>query len=836
MTRVFRLRPMLMIGSAAIACGLALPAAAQDTGAPSDATAGSAAANDTGVIVVTANRRQENINDVGLAIQAFSGEQLSDLRVTSTEDLQAVVPSLNVSRGYQGIPIYTLRGIGFNTINLSATSTVGTYQDEVALAYPFMNSGPIYDLERVEVLKGPQGTLYGRNTTAGLVNFITAKPQMGEFGGAIAVDVGSEETLNTEGHLNVPLGETIAARVAWRTEDSWDGWQHSVTRDATLGEVHRYGGRLTVTANPIPDMKIEVGGNFWINKSDTLAAQAIGFTPNTDPANGTLFSLFNTPGLAQYVAAHKDGWTSTTADWQDESARALDIGRGAGIDRPNQEDSSFYGLRGLLQFDFLPNVSFISLTGYNHVKRDATYDWSGAPYEILSQHAEGHISSLSQELRFQGNTGPAEWVVGGYYANDKVLDTNQTLLGQNANVGAVRGLILAPQAALGGASIFDLFNSFGYSVADVLTSFRTYRDTATFDVETKSVFASADWKLTPTLKLTTGIRYTLDSQDFEGCSRDINGSMLPNVNLFNRFFFFATYGAIVPPISENQCNTFDPATLTFGPVKSKLKEDNVAWRGALTWEPNQATLLYASVSRGYKSGSTPVNAANISTQDAPARQEQLTAYEVGTKLSLADRRFNVNAAAFYYDYKDKQLAVYFQDPIYTTLLRLDNVPKSRAYGLDGDVAWRATDQLTIALAATWLKTEIRGYTGFDAAGMVKSYDGFGFPNSPKFSGSATVTYDTPITRSLGLRAIANGRYQSTSYIDIERSDTLAIKAYGLLNASLALYDLGGRWEASLWGRNITDEYYWVAAATNANTAVRFPGRSASYGATVKFNF
>ncbi|HEY9091352.1 TonB-dependent receptor plug domain-containing protein, partial [Parasphingorhabdus sp.] len=195
------------------------------------------------VIIVTATRRAEAIDDVGLAIQAFSGDQLNNLQVNSTEDLQLVAPSLNVSRGYQGIPIYTLRGIGFNTINLSATSTVGTYQDEVALAYPFMNSGPVYDLERVEVLKGPQGTLYGRNTTGGLVNFVTAKPEFGKLNGSVAIEVGTEKTLNSEGHLNVPLGEDAGVRFAWRTEDSWDGWQHSVSRSDTLGEVHRYGGR-----------------------------------------------------------------------------------------------------------------------------------------------------------------------------------------------------------------------------------------------------------------------------------------------------------------------------------------------------------------------------------------------------------------------------------------------------------------------------------------------------------------------------------------------------------------------------------------------------------------
>ena len=824
---------VLACGVAGMACGLPTIASAQSAG---DDEAVESQGAERNVIIVTANRREEAITDVGVAIQAFSGEQLDNLQVNSTEDLQVVVPSLNVSRGYQGIPIYTLRGIGFNTINLSATSTVGTYQDEVALAYPFMNSGPVFDLERVEVLKGPQGTLYGRNTTGGLVNFISAKPEFGDFNGSVAVELGSEETLNTEGHLNMPLGDTLAMRAAWRTERSWEGWQKSVSRDERQGEVERYGGRLTIAAEPTPDMRIELAANVWVNKSDTLAAQAVGFTPNTDPANGTIFSMFNAAGLPQFVEANADNWTSDTADWQPLDERAQNIGRGTGIDRPNAEDSNFLGLRGMLQFDFSPDVSFISLTGFNRVKRDATYDWSGAPFEILSQRAEGEIESLSQELRFQGTTGPAEWVIGGYYANDQVVDTNQTLLGQNANPQAIRALILAPQAALGGASIFDAFNTFGYTPADVLTSFRTYRDEAEFDIETLSIFASADWTLSPTLTLTTGVRYTEDKQDYVGCSRDLNGSMLPNVNLFNRFFFFATYGALVAPISENECNTFDVDTLTFGPVTSTLDEDNVAWRGALTWEPNDDTLLYASVSRGYKSGSTPVNAANIATQNRPARQEQLTAYEVGTKLALANNAFNLNLAGFYYDYVDKQLAVYFADPIYTTLLRLDNIPESRAYGVDGDFTWFATDELSLSVAGTWLQTEIVGYMGINAAGQPFDYDGFAFPYSPEFSGAATITYDTPITNGLGLRAIANGRYQSSTSSTIEDFDPLAIDDYGILNASLSLYDLNGVWEASLWGRNVTDTYYWASAATNANTAVRFPGRSASYGATVRLRF
>lgn len=187
------MRIFLAAGSA-MGLALAVPAFAAEE-APADTVAAE------GDIIVTAQRRAESMNHVGMAIQAVDGATLENLRVTDMRDLTTVAPSFTVSQSYQGVPTYTLRGIGFNTINLSSTSTVGTYVDEVAYAYPLMNIGPVMDLERVEVLKGPQGTLYGRNTTAGLINFITAKPT-DSFEGNIKADLGNYQTYNIGGHIS----------------------------------------------------------------------------------------------------------------------------------------------------------------------------------------------------------------------------------------------------------------------------------------------------------------------------------------------------------------------------------------------------------------------------------------------------------------------------------------------------------------------------------------------------------------------------------------------------------------------------------------------------------
>jgi outer membrane receptor protein involved in Fe transport len=770
-------------------------------------------------LVVTAQRREETANSVGMPIQAFSGETLQQLRVTDPKDLSAIAPSFTVSQSYQGVPTYTLRGIGFNTINLSATSTVGTYVDEVAYAYPFMNTGPMFDLERVEVLKGPQGTLYGRNTTAGLIDFVTNKPSE-TFEGSATVEFGNYQTHNLEGYASGPIGERVQGRLAFRSEDSDEGWQISNTRGDRQGESHRLGWRGALAFQPTDRVEIDLSYSGWTNTSDTVAAQGIGFTP------ATAASPFNAPGLVNYIATHKPTKASQ-ADWASPTARGTDIGTGLGIGGPAREDDRMDAGKLKVVWDLTDSVRLVSLTSYNKLTRDAVFDWSGAPYEILVQKAHGEIESSAEELHFEGKTDRGSWLVGGYIAHDELLDSNRTLLGQNANVGTVR--------FFGSTLLASPFNSGGYTALQMSQAFRTYQDIGNIETDTWSLFANVDHQLTNDLKLTLGVRYSQDKQDFAGCSRDFNGNMLPNVNVVNRALFFAAYGPVAP-ISQGQCNTFDPAKKAFGLVTSTLDEDNLAWRVALDWKASEDVLLFGSISRGAKAGVTPINAANISTQDAPATQELLTAYELGLKAALLDHRLQANVSAFYYDYTDKQLSVYFADPIYTALSRLANVPESMAYGLDGDITWRPVRGLTLIASATWLHTEVEGYTGINAAGQPQNFDGRPFLYSPKFQGGLTALFDHDLSGGLKLQAALNGRWQGKSSADLEGNPLFAIDGYGLLNASAGISDPAKGWELSLWGRNLSDEYYWSAVSSNANVVVRFPGKPRTYGASLSLKF
>jgi outer membrane receptor protein involved in Fe transport len=854
MDRTLILRALLCASTSAFAFAATPEAAAQE--GPSVAEH---------EIVVTAQRREETANSVGMGIQAFTGDQLDQLHVTDVRDLSAVAPSFSVQQSYQGVPIYTLRGIGFNTINLSATSTVGSYVDEVAYPFPFMMTGPIFDIQRVEVLKGPQGTLYGRNTTAGLVDFITNRPS-DEIEASITGEWGNYQTHNLEGYFSAPFSDTFRFRVAFRSEDSDEGWQQSNTRDETQGEVHRIGARARFEWDVTDNFTADLTLSGWENRSDTIVGQGIGFTPATDPnspipAVAGAALVFNTPGLINYIQ-NNFPTDSSHADWAPAAIRSADNGVGVGLDGELRENNQFYAGALRLTWDLSNDLRVVSLTGYNHLERNALSDWSGAPFEVLLQGLDGEIETISQEIRLEGETERVRWLIGGYYGSDEIQDNNRTLLGQNYNSNAIRALGTVTTLGfdpivfrLSGGMVLTPYNANyipgPYTPVDMAQAFRTYQDRANMEAETASIFANAEWSLTDALSLTTAVRYTEDEHSYQGCSADFNGSMLPNVNAVNRYLYYFIYGGTygypnfpVPasnadfpaPISANECNTFNPETGEFGEVRHTLEENNTSWRVGLDWQATPSTLLYASVSQGYKAGVTPVNAASTSIQQAPANQESLLAYEVGAKLGLFDRAAQLNVSAFYYDYQDKQISTYFSDPIYTALARLQNVPEAEAYGVDMDLTWRATDNLTLIGSATYLDTAVINYNGTGPDGNARLYDDVPFPYSAEWQTSATIVYDREIGANLGFQAALNGRWQSDTAADLGDQETFEIDSYSLVNASFGVHALDDRWALQFWGRNITDTYYWTSVASNANVVVRFPGQAPTYGVSLTLNY
>ena len=399
---------------------------------------------------------------------------------------------------------------------------------------------------------------------------------------------------------------------------------------------------------------------------------------------------------------------------------------------------------------------------------------------------------------------------------------------------------IAATTALLGVLNIDPETGLPYSPGELLGSFQKYYDLGDFETTSKSIFASVDWEVSPELSLTTGLRFTEDSQDYVGCSGDIEGSMQPNVNIFNRFFFLGFYGQAAPaaPLEQNACNTYSETTNSFGEVVSDLSEDNVSWRLAANYTPDafEDLLLFASISQGFKAAAVPVNAASKAEQNAPATQESLLAYEAGFKAGLLDGAMQANASLFFYDYEDKQGSSFFPDPIYTALSQLQNAPKAEAYGLDAEVTWLIVPELTAIGGLTLLNTEYKEFDTFDFAGLPDDASGDEFLYSPDTSASLTLIYDNDITPDLGMNAALSARWQSDSTAGDPNNPLYDIDSYALLNGSVGLYSLENGWEFSIWGKNLTDEYYWQQITSNANVILRFAGKPRTFGASLSYRF
>ena len=758
-----------------------------------------------GDIVVTAQRRSESINKVPLSIQAFAGDALSKAGVTDASGISQLVPAFNFSRSSANTPIYTVRGIGFNTPNLSATSPVGIYVDEVAYAYPYMSNGPSYDIERVEVLKGPQGTLYGRNTTGGLVNFITAKPTR-DFHAGLTAEVGNFETINFEGFVSGPLTDTLSVRIAGRWDTSGEGWQRNVNvLGERLGKKDRMGGRVTMLWEPTDRLKVTLGASYWEDNSDTIAVQAVAFNPDSPP--------FAAPGLASQV---RTNWKAGEASWGPSYAG-----------KPQYKaDSSFWSASGRVEYELSDTLTVTSLTGYSDVKRYDMNDVDGTTFEPSEYLSDGRIRSFSQELRLTGDSGPVNWIVGGYYSRDKIRDDQ---------IGYYRDSSILNTLAFVGQSVPQTT----YSRTQIANGFNTFRNLSRQVSRSISAFANADWAISDQLKLSGGVRYSDDKLDFKGCSADNDGNTAPVWNTGVAAIVAARTGRPFsnPGIGTNQCLTYKadfsgPAGL----VNSQLKQDNVSGRLALTWTPNSRTLAYASVSRGYKSGAFPVVAANVETQLVPARQEKVTAYEAGIKLGLFNRLVQFNAAGFFYDYRDKQVFGEILDPIFVSLTRIVNVPKSEVYGAETDITISPSRELLFKFGASYTHTKVTEFNGFNRFGQAQDFAGSAFPFTPKYQLNALVSYDMPINDNLAVQFGANGNYQGKTVGSLDEDPVFDVKAYTVVNANIALHRQDDRWSIGLYARNLFNENYYTATDILTDTSIRVPGMTRTYGLVATFKY
>ena len=261
-------------------------------------------------VMVTAQKRAQSLSDVGIAVSAFNTEQMRDLGITDATDLANFTPGLHLTEsGATGVPVYTIRGVGFDDYNANSSSTVGIYVDEVNLPYPTMTRGEVFDMERIEVLKGPQGTLYGRNSTGGAINFISNKPSE-EFEAGITVEYGRYETLRTEGFVNGALTDSLNGRFSFAYSNSGEGWQNSVSSDETLGEVDKTAFRGILDWAASDTLDVQFSAHWYEDQSENPAPQYFAYVPLVPD----LAPFFPAPDVSQQA----DLSDPRSADWSRE--------------------------------------------------------------------------------------------------------------------------------------------------------------------------------------------------------------------------------------------------------------------------------------------------------------------------------------------------------------------------------------------------------------------------------------------------------------------------------------------------------------------------------------
>lgn len=777
-------------------------------------------------IIVTAQKREQGINDVGITVNAFTGQQLKDFGFTTAEDIALLTPGLTVNEtAATGVPLYTIRGVGYQDYSTAASSTVGLYFDEVAIPYTVMSRGLMFDIERVEVLKGPQGDLYGRNTTAGQINFISKKPTE-DFEAGVTAGVGSYGVIDLEGFTSGSLSDTVRGRVAVRAIQSSEGWQKSTTRNDELGELDTMAIRAMVDFDLGENASLLLNLHYVNDQSENRANTAydgtiIGVGEFTNPYTPLEEYFLPTGSMFGETPPWYSIGDNEAADWTN-SYTSVQTGRTFDL-RP-QRDNQLTGVAATLNWD-LGNITLTSITAYDQFDRVESNDWDGGFYNDSSNINTTDLSVFSQELRLTGGDDDLLWIAGIYYSTDEVDEyyhyfMSDSVFGNGSipwNVG-----LFAP------TPILEL-------------------DTKYFQ-ETDSIaaFGHVEWRFTDDWRLTLGARYTSEEREWSGCTFIADDGTLAA-------FLNAQFGA---SLGVGDCGTIDddPDSPTYifaligGPdvndafhvFNNTIKTDR--WMGKITldYAVSDDVLLYGTISNGFKSGGFNGANSNTTLQLEPIREEVLTAYEAGVKATLANGTMQLNAAAFFYDYEDKQeqdLAVTFVGNI----SGLTNVPKSEISGAEAELQWAPADGWNIHVGVAILDAEITEWMAVDGdlsswpTVVRRDVSGQKLAMSPDLQYSVLVSKEWAVGDSKIMDAAIDYSFMDSTTGGAEAPG--ATEDFGVANARIGFGSDNGQWRVLLWGRNITDEYYYPAAYNGGNgPLIRVNGMPRTWGVSLDYKF
>tara|TARA_B110001454_G_scaffold162436_1_gene151972 strand:- start:1068 stop:3356 length:2289 start_codon:yes stop_codon:yes gene_type:complete len=725
-----------------------------------------------GEIIVTASKREQSINKVGAPITALSGDALQERTVVSAADLAATIPGLNYSPTDTGSTVFTLRGVGYTDSTLSAYPDVTVYLDQVPLPFPIIAGLANFDISRVEVLKGPQGTLFGSNATGGAINYIANKPAS-TFGGGVTINYGRFNDLMVDANITGPLSDNLRFRVATRVHQS-DDWQYSYTRDDSTGAASSWALRGLLNWTPTERLTFDLNVNGWRDKSLYQQPQFFEFDIK--------FPAFAAPYETSYPKAPRD---ARAADWVDHL--------------PLRNDTWLFQASLQTKYSITDDITLTSLTSYTHAEQDAVPQQGGANFENSVYASNGVIKDYFQELRIDnGSTAGFRWTLGLNYAQDDVSEGHQAWFAENS-----AGLLLG-----------------------------TSGDKSSLDQDTKNyaAFGAVEYDLGDIITLKGGLRYTETKRVGYACTIDPgDGTLIALFNLLQS-----------KVLGQGDCISINPATNMSEPVSGTIKEHNLSYRAGIDFKLANGVLVYVNTSRGYKAGGFPSVDASTTLQYLPIKQESVTNYEAGFKAGLMDRKLHLNGAAFYYDYKDKQLRSKILDPVYGALTNTVNVPKSHIFGAELELVTAPLGGFTFNLAGTYLNAKIDKFVGVNAGGIpVACGNGSpkcAMPFAPKWSINAGIGYETSITEDLNLNLAADLAHRGKTNVLVGGTPSFDLPAYTTLDLRAGIETDDGKWKAFIYGKNVTNEFYITNVVQQYDLNNRITGKPVTYGISISRKF
>jgi iron complex outermembrane receptor protein len=811
-------------------------------------------------LVITAEKREQNLQDVAVAVSAFTAEKRDLIGITSIQDITNFTPGLAYSAGTDRI---SLRGIGRLTNNLASDPGVATYLDGVYSSFTVDAGQPPILIDRVEVLRGPQGTLYGRNSIGGAINVISKRPEK-SFSGDFRVIAENYDHQEYQGRVSVPVSDDLRFSLAAIHVRQDKGWFHNLAGLGGEGGVansYYVVGQMEANLGENVDVWLKAAQSQYKNRG-APGGRTGGSLGPLDPALITPGSL--SPGVGygfasgvnvQALGPLRNGAVFSTGDLDAFSANVPTTNHVA-PDHNIQAQATWHG----------PGVDLKYIGGYHdysYVLRSDFDNTALLSYQIplnataLCRFVPGCqpltiqpnvISVYQEKKKFWSNElnlssakdGPVQWIVGVYQYEEHYTQPVTITEPDVVALATPSGAPANPQRII-------------------------YYTNQTMGTITNAAFGQIDWNLTSQIKITGGLRYTLDKKKGTeegrlfcyGCAATVDprnlGTLTPVLDITTSTF------SGVPPVGSTQAQkgvvgpaVTDPFT---GIRRRGLADSWDAWTGTLgvEWKPDDDTLAYAKYSRGYKAGG--FNSGTIAAfpeTDA----EHVDAYEAGLKRDWSPR-LRTNVSAFWYDYKDAQVPVTQQPAAGPAISLFFNLPKIRNRGVELETTWIPIDNLTLLFNYSYLDARIREacciQDGADPTGAApgvkpgpngnkafQDLSGQRMPVSPKHKIALNGVYHIDLPYG-GLDLSGSYTWRDKVYSTIFSRDYYLADSRGQLDARATWRAPGSKYVVIVYGRNLTNEEDFDTAGaslradgTMNHTFSLVPPRT--YGVELQYHF